>query len=111
MTNIHEHLKEDKDVNTFVEELAEYIISNYNCESYSLSEDDYTTINELVKNKFETWEWNFGYSPKYELKKRIKSESGKRFEIVLNVHKGIITEAKIKSNATEKAKSESWNLP
>ncbi|GAF01788.1 lipoate--protein ligase [Saccharicrinis fermentans] len=104
VTNIHEHLKESKTVELFVQELTEYIIKNYECESYNISDKDYEYINDLVKNKFNTWNWNFGYSPKYELKKRIKSASGKRFEIVLKVNKGTIIEAAIKSNATDKNK-------
>ncbi|WP_066630326.1 lipoate--protein ligase family protein [Labilibacter marinus] len=104
VTNIHDHLKQDKEVDTFVEELSEYIITNYNCDKYELNKDDYTTIDKLVETKFRTWEWNFGYSPKYELKKRIKSISGKRYEVILNVNKGNILEARLKSNANNKDK-------
>ncbi len=104
VTNIHEHLTNNKEVKVFVEELSAYIIENYECSSYTLSVNDNKEINKLVENKFNTWQWNYGYSPKYELKKRIKSVSGKRFEIVLNVNKGLITEAFIKSNASSSDK-------
>ena len=99
VTNIHDHLNEPMEVNNFVNELADYIVKNNNCDYYNLSDIDYSVINSLVETKFNTWEWNYGYSPKYELKKRIKSVSGKRFEIQMKVNKGTIAEAYIKSNA------------
>ncbi|WP_430932425.1 lipoate--protein ligase family protein [Saccharicrinis sp. 156] len=101
VTNIHDHLGQPRDVDVFVRELSEYIILNYNCDAYTLTERDNEKINELVETKFNTWEWNFGYSPKFELKKRLKSESGKRFEIILHVNKGNITEVAIRTNAID----------
>ncbi len=102
VTNIYDHLTNKIEVDVFVNQLNQYIINNYYCTSYTLSNDDNKTIDNLVNEKFTTWEWNYGYSPKYELKKRIKSTSGKRFEIIFHVQKGKISEVKIKSNSTEK---------
>lgn len=104
VTNIHDHLPKEKNVDIFVNELANYIINNYHCEKYVLSENEYKNINTLVETKFNTWEWNFGYSPKYNLKKRFKSEYGKRFEINLSVKKGNVISASLKTNATNKNK-------
>ncbi len=104
VTNIQDHLDKDIPVQSFVEQLAAYIVNNYSCESYTITEDDYKVINELVETKFDTWEWNFGYSPKYTFKKRIKSDSGKRYEINMQVIKGSIKEISIKSNASDKTK-------
>ena len=110
VTNIHAHLNEKKEVDVFIKELAQHIIDNYKCESYTLNKNDYNTIDGLVESKFNTWEWNFGYSPKYTLKKRIKSVSGKRFELTLFVNKGKITEANIKSNAADKNKTKKLEI-
>ncbi len=104
VTNIYEHILYKIDVQDFVQQLNQYIINNYDCTSYTLGENDYKTINKLVKEKFNTWEWNYGYSPKYEFKKRLKSSSGKRFEITMQIKKGEILDAKIKSNTTQKEK-------
>ncbi len=102
VTNIHDHLTGKIEVNEFVNQLNQYIINNYNCTSYTLNNEDNNKIDILVKEKFTTWDWNYGYSPKYDLKKRIKSISGKRFEIIFHVQKGKISEVKIKSNSSEK---------
>lgn len=104
VTNIQEHLKAEVSVEVFIHQLSQYIIAQNGCERYELNDSDYRIIDNLVDTKFNTWEWNFGYSPKYEIKKRLKAASGIRFEIRLNVTKGLIVEANIKSNAIHKNK-------
>ncbi len=104
VTNIQEHLKTEVSVEVFIHQLSEYIIAQNGCERYELNDSDYTIIDNLVDTKFNTWEWNFGYSPKYELKKRLKAASGLRFEIRMNVTKGLILEVNVKSNAIQKNK-------
>jgi len=47
-------------------------------------------INELVKLKYGTWDWNFGYSPKYNFRKVLRTEKSGTIEIDLDVHDGII---------------------
>ena len=51
-------------------------------------------INELVKNKYETWEWNYGYSPKYNFSNK-KKFTGGIVELYLNVESGIVKNIKI----------------
>ncbi len=104
VTNIQDHLKAKISPEVFMKQLSEYIIAQNGCQRYELDESDYKIIGNLVDTKFSTWEWNFGYSPKYELKKRLKALSGLRFEIRLNVIKGLIVEACIKSNSIHKNK-------
>jgi lipoate-protein ligase A len=102
VTNIQSHLSNAIEVEEFTQELYKYIQDNFISETYELTNEDYQNINQLTKEKYTRWEWNFGYSPKYELKKRIKSTSGKRFEIALYVVKGYIKEAMIRSNSSQK---------
>jgi lipoate---protein ligase len=41
---------------------------------YHLTENDIQTIEKLADEKFKTWEWNFGYSPKYSFKNEVEIE-------------------------------------
>ena len=61
--------------------------------NYCLSEHDIKQIEKLTKSKYETWDWNFGNSPKYTLSNELKY-SGGNVEFNLNVDKGIITSIK-----------------
>lgn len=47
-----------------------------------------------MKEKYETWEWNFGFSPTYNFQKAIKVPAG-FIEVHLDVVKGTIEKAKI----------------
>jgi len=61
---------------------------------YHLSENDIACVNKLVEEKYGTWEWNFGYSPKYSYKKEVYFPSGS-VELNIDVEKGIIRNVKI----------------
>ncbi|MGA1864916.1 MAG: lipoate protein ligase C-terminal domain-containing protein, partial [bacterium] len=45
----------------------------------------------LVHEKYSSWDWNFGHSPKYSLTNELKYPGG-NVEFNLNVEKGIIKE-------------------
>lgn len=60
----------------------------------TLSPLDIENIQKLVKEKYATWDWNFGFSPNYNFKKAIKVAAG-FIELHLDVQKGYIERAKI----------------
>lgn len=94
VTNIANHLEQDITVLEFKNYLMNFINSKYenNC-LYQLSEEDINEINKLVEDKYNTWQWNFGHSPKYALNNEIKYPGG-NIEFSLNVEKGLIKEIK-----------------
>lgn len=95
VTNISEHLKTPLTVLEFRDKILEHIMETFdNCRMYEFSEEDIRQINQLVATKYSTWEWNFGYSPKYDLNKSIKSNGG-FMEFHLNVQQGFITDIRI----------------
>jgi lipoate-protein ligase A len=54
-------------------------------------------ITSRVESKFSTWEWNFGYSPRYSYRKSISTGSG-LIELQMNVEKGVISELKLEGD-------------
>ncbi len=62
-----------------------------------LSEKDVNKIEQLAGEKFRTWEWNFGYSPKYEFNNELKIVD-KKLIIEFKAEKGFIRESKISGN-------------
>jgi lipoate-protein ligase A len=61
---------------------------------YEFSKEDLSAIQKIRDEKYATWEWNFGRSPNYSLRKEIKTGMGK-IEMNLEVEKGIIKKATI----------------
>ena len=96
VTNISEHLKEPMDVLQFADLIEDHIMKKYpDAILYELTKEDHRKINELVKSKYETWDWNFGYSPKYNFRKILRTEKCGTIEFDLDVHDGIIRKIRI----------------
>ena len=95
VTNISEHLKEPMEIEAFMELINRHVNEKYpDASTIRLSEEDFQKINKLVEEKYSTWEWNFGYSPKYNFQKQAKTKGG-HVEVNLLVENGFISEAKI----------------
>ncbi len=95
VTNIQEHLKAPIDVLQFKDMILEHIKNKYpDAISYEFSNEDLISINKLREDKYLTWEWNFGYSPKYDFERSFMTRAGS-VQVSLNVSGGIIRNAKI----------------
>lgn len=94
VTNIREHLKKDISILEFKDLIINYLLNtNSNNKTYDLTNDDIDNIWLLANNKYNSWEWNFGNSPKYSLTNQLKYPGG-NVEFNLNVEKGIIKNIK-----------------
>jgi len=95
VTNISEHLKADLDVLGFKNLIMQHIVTMYpDAETYLFTGDDLDAISKLVSEKYSTWEWNFGYSPKYNFQKMIKTAGG-FVEFQVKVEDGIIKDIRL----------------
>ena len=90
VTNILPHLEKSMSLEEFKDYLKDYIIDTYKIETiYEFKEEDINEINKIVEERFKTWEWNYGKSPKYRYENSVKYPSGV-VEYNLNVEDGII---------------------
>ncbi len=96
VTNIRDYLSEDVDINVFRDLLLKYIfeMEGSTPEEYILSEAELAAIDTLYKEKYSTWEWNYGESPDFNYKNYKKYPFGS-IEVRFNVHNGTIKESKI----------------
>ncbi len=98
VTNIQDHLPEQMTVEEFADRIMDYIVRNYeDCRPYEFTEEDLAKIEQIKKDKYQTWEWNFGYSPNYNFKQGVKTAGG-LLEMNMNVEQGIIQELKIQGD-------------
>jgi lipoate-protein ligase A len=102
VTNIINHLKEKITVKDFYNKILSHILSS-NSEAiiYEFSQNDIEQINKLVNDKYKEWEWNYGYSPKYNFEKSQITSEG-TIDVQLIVEKGYINELKINSSFLNK---------
>ena len=94
VTNISEHLPSPMSVTDFIEVVMQNVSRNSeNAVPYELSEYDIQEISKLRDEKYSTWDWNFGTSPKFGYTKQIRTGGG-NVELNLDVEKGVITAIK-----------------
>lgn len=88
VTNISEYLTEPIDSLEFKKIMVRSIMKDSDKE-YKVTESDLERIHQIAEEKFESWEWNYGISPKFNITKTGHFDGGK-MEFKLDVNKGII---------------------
>jgi lipoate---protein ligase len=81
----------------FIRFLYEVQTTKMENNSFEFNEKDIREIEKSAMEKFQTWEWNFGYSPGYSFKNELEID-GKILKISLRVERGIIIQAEISGN-------------
>ncbi|MGJ7044855.1 lipoate--protein ligase [Thermoanaerobacterium thermosulfurigenes] len=95
VTNINEHLEKPIDIEEFINLIMDDIrLTTGGSGLYEFTDENIRNIEKLRDEKYNTWEWNFGMSPDYNLKNE-KKFSGGTVEVNLNVSDGIIRDIKI----------------
>lgn len=94
VTNISSHLQQELSIGEFIELIRQQVTSQKDCVPYTLSEEDLCNVNQLVEEKYSTWDWNYGFSPAYNFKNQRKFTGG-LLEAYLNVNKGTIDTIKL----------------
>ncbi|MEN8119790.1 MAG: lipoate--protein ligase [Bacteroidota bacterium] len=98
VTNISYYLKKDISIKKFRLDLFHFIIAIYsNAVEYQLSEKELGFIKQLSAEKYNNWEWNFSYSPKYLFKKELQIQNN-TLSISLNIKKGKISKIEFIGN-------------
>ena len=93
VANISELLDKNVSLNDLIQLILEYILSLYTGSwLHKLDSADIKNIEKLVEEKYSTWEWNFGYSPKYRFKKSMDQPS---CSVSIQVEKGRIIDVEI----------------
>lgn len=64
---------------------------------YKLNEHDVSVVNDLVKNKFSSWNWNYAFSPSFEFVNSIFVE-GVLIQLSIQVKNGCIEKATLVNN-------------
>ncbi len=93
VTNIANYLPDPISVEEFTQFIFGEICQNFpDFAIYELTADDVAAIQKLSEEKYQTWDWIFGYSPRYRYTNKLKTETGE-IQVSLLVEKGKIAEA------------------
>lgn len=102
--NISKHLEYPKTIEEFKQTLFE-IITAKSGSSYiePITENEEELINQISNSKFETWEWVYGYSPKYLFQNNVLI-SNLSVKLDLHVEKGFIKRILTNISSTQNTK-------
>lgn len=90
VTNISDHLKTPITIADFKQAIMRTVFEqNPKIKPYELSFDDKEKIEQLVCDKYNTWQWNFAYSPNYQFIKTTQTIWG-HISVEINIEKGRI---------------------
>ncbi len=91
--NIRSALSVDMDMNGFWSYLKTFLTENL-ATSLTLSEEDLIAIEKLKQEKYDTWDWNYGKSPKCQIRCKKRWDSG-LLDLQISVANGKISEIHI----------------
>ncbi|WP_456282875.1 lipoate--protein ligase LplJ [Bacillus sp. JZ34] len=95
VANISEFLDQKMMTVEFRSMLLRYIFDTEGeIPEYKLTEKDWKIINQISKERYQNWDWNYGKSPKFNLQHSKRFQAGS-VDIRLEVQKGVIRECKI----------------
>ncbi|WP_391209928.1 lipoate--protein ligase [Psychrobacillus sp. L4] len=95
VTNIAELLKEPMTIEQFRSEILSSIFGGAeNIQYWELTEKDWENIHKLSEERYQQWDWNYGKSPKFNVKHSNRFPTG-GVDVRLEVNKGIMEEVKI----------------
>ena len=88
--NLKEYLPEDITLTEFKNLIKKYMFEEVK-NQYVLTDTDLRRVREIQKERYDTWEWNYGFSPKYSISKERFIENCGKIQLNMEVEKGIIT--------------------
>ena len=95
VTNISEHLPQPMTVMEFKDYLMDFILKQQPGTTIEpLTPQEEACIQKRADEKFSTWEWNYGASPKYAIERKVRTKGG-TVQIGMDVKNGIISDLRI----------------
>lgn len=89
VTNIADYLDPDFTLEDFKKALVSYMFEDGELKERSFTQEDIAAIKKLQEEKYATWEWNYGRSPEYNLRRERKYPCG-LVTVLMTVDRGII---------------------
>lgn len=95
VANISDFLKEPIDIMEFRQLLLEGLYEeNEPFKEYRLTPEEWKEVHQLKNEKYDTWEWNYGRSPKFNIQRSKRFSIGE-IDLRIFVEKGHISDFKI----------------
>lgn len=98
VTNVRPHLPQDASLPQFRRFLLQEIVRENGGEEYVFTAQDIAAIEELKRQRYGQWEWNYGASPACTLMRKRRFEGCGTVEVYLTVEKGLICDVSFRGD-------------
>ena len=90
VTNIREYLREDITLYQFKELLLRFMQEETPMERHIFTPKELARAGEIQRERYGRWEWNYGYSPRYRLRKERYVEGCGKILVLMEVKDGCV---------------------
>jgi len=94
VTNIISHLPQPMGVEAFMDRLMAHVSSGAARGDLALAQAEVAAIALLAEEKYRSWAWNYGYSPRYGFSRATRTPGGV-LDVRLEVTEGVIQAARL----------------
>ncbi len=98
VTNVRPCLPADMTLPQFRQVLLDTILEDEPGEEYILTDKDLEVVEKLKKDRYDTWEWNYGHSPECTLHKKGRVEGCGTVEAFITLREGKISQIVFKGD-------------
>nr|WP_294681332.1 lipoate--protein ligase [uncultured Anaerotignum sp.] len=92
VTNISSYLPKDFTLAQFKALLLKYILKTEEIKPYVFSQEELSAIEKIQKERYDKWEWNYGFSPSYSVVKCRRFDGCGKIEIHMDTADGAISD-------------------
>lgn len=94
VANIKDYLHQEMTITEFRRNLLQAIFGNADIPEYRLAQDDWEKIRALSERRYRNWDWNYGKSPAFNVRRSKRFPIGS-VDVRLDVSGGLIEACKI----------------
>ncbi|QKS70817.1 lipoate--protein ligase [Paenalkalicoccus suaedae] len=95
VANINEFTQKAITVDELKKIILAYVFKETDIETYRFTKEQWKEIYALAEERYKNWDWNYGKSPKFDLKRSKRFEGAGTIDVRLDVSKGTIQACKI----------------
>lgn len=100
ITNMKEHLKSNLSAEDMMGKMARYFSDYYQGNLIELTEDILLKATRLMEEKYKTWDWIYGFGPKFQARYHKQTDFG-IYDVDISVKDGYIVDAIASLNGKE----------
>ncbi len=94
VANISEFIQGDlMSIEAFRSRIIEGVFEGGDVREYVLTDDDWQAIQQLAQERYRNWDWNYGRSPAFDIRRETRYPGGE-IEVYLDVVQGVIKDIK-----------------